>query len=98
MTNTTLRSTRRRKAVFVLATGAIVLIAAEVGLRLTLGLGDPPLLIADDEIGYMFAADQDVHRLGHRVKINRYHQRSDDISARPGPGVRRILCVGDSVT
>ncbi|HUV63446.1 MAG TPA: SGNH/GDSL hydrolase family protein [Sedimentisphaerales bacterium] len=87
-----------RKIQWVAIVAFLALLGAELGLRLILGLGNPPLLVGDDQIGYMFAANQDLHRFGHRVKINRYHQRSDDISEQPGAGVRRMLCVGDSVT
>lgn len=79
--------------------GGIVLLLAiliEVSLRVALGLGSPPLVQADDQIGYLFKPGQDVQRFGNRIAINEYHQRSDELSS-DGQSVR-IMFVGDSVT
>jgi lysophospholipase L1-like esterase len=79
----------------------VVLVAAllaEIGLRVTLGLGTPPLLQADSTIGYLFQADQDIARFGHRVHINNVHQRSEPLSNRPDSSLLRVLFLGDSVT
>ncbi len=75
--------------------GAVVL---ELGLRLILGLGSPPLLKADGEIGYLFRANQDLTRFTNRVHINQYHQRSDDVSLADSSRFARVLFLGDSVT
>lgn len=78
------------------AAGAvIILVLLEVALRLFLGLGSPLLLQKDPEIGYLFEANQETYRFGNRIHVNRYHQRSPDISEKRG---RRILFIGDSVT
>lgn len=81
--------------------GATILLAtflAEIGLRLGAGLGDPPLFQRDDEIGYLMAPGQEVFRLGNRIAINRFHQRSEEVSVDPVPETTRILFVGDSIT
>ncbi|MCS4119415.1 SGNH/GDSL hydrolase family protein [Salinibacter ruber] len=75
--------------------GAVVL---ELGLRLILGLGSPPLLKADGEIGYLFRANQDLTRFTNRVHINQYHQRSEDVSLADSSRFARVLFLGDSVT
>ncbi len=73
-------------------------VALELGLRLILGLGSPPLLRADGEIGYLFQANQDLTRFTNRVHINQYHQRSDDVSLADSSRFARVLFLGDSVT
>jgi lysophospholipase L1-like esterase len=73
-------------------------LAAELLLRFSLGLASPPLLTADQEVGYLFQANQDLYRFGSRVHINSYHQRSEDISAEPDTSSFRVLFLGDSVT
>ena len=42
----------------------------EVGLKLTIGLGKPPIYIPDEEIGYLLAPNQQVRRFGNRIAIN----------------------------
>jgi lysophospholipase L1-like esterase len=88
----------RRDLLIAVGILAAVAVTAEGGLRLAFGLGNPPLMQKDDAIGYMFAANQDLARFGHKVSINQYHQRSPRIEPVPAPGVVRILVVGDSVT
>ncbi len=92
-----LRDLMRRTLVFV---GSLVaaLAIAEIGLRIGLGLGTPPLLRADSTVGYVFQANQDVHRFTNRVHINEYHQRSEALLSRPDSTFARILFLGDSVT
>jgi len=74
----------------------VILLLAEVLLRVTLGLGAPPLVQADDEIGYLFQAEQDLQRFGNHVYINSYHQRSEELA--DDEGILRVLFIGDSVT
>ena len=76
--------------------GLVVL--AEIGLRLLLGLGSPPLLRADAEIGYLFQANQERTRFTNRIHINEYHQRSGDVVLADSSRFARILFLGDSVT
>jgi len=82
--------------------GLVVLVglltALEIGLRLVLGLGSPPFLQKDEDIGYFFQANQKLNRFGNQIVINRYHQRSEPLSERPDSAFVRVLFVGDSVT
>jgi hypothetical protein len=55
---------RRRLLVGSLATLIGLAVLVEIGLRVTMGLGTPPLLQADSTIGYLFQANQDVERFG----------------------------------
>lgn len=88
----------RTAIVPLLAAAFVVAALAELGLRTVIGLGTPPLMQKDAEVGYVFRADQDLWRFGNQVKINRYHQRSADITPLPAPGVLRTLVIGDSIT
>jgi len=90
---------RKKRTLYIALVGVLVLfVAAELALRLTLGLGTPPLLQADSTIGYLFQADQDIARFGYRVHINNYHQRSEPLSTRSDSSLLRVLFLGDSVT
>lgn len=81
-----------------IAAGATLLLgAAEIGLR-GIGLGDPPLFQKNPQIGYLMAPGQEVYRLGNRIAINRYYQRSEELSAQPPAETIRTLFVGDSIT
>ena len=84
--------TRWKPVRWVLA-GALLLVAAEVGLRLY-GFGDPPLYQASDRYEYVYRANQDVRRFGNHVVINEASLRSDPLTPGDGPV---ILLVGDSV-
>jgi len=80
--------------------GAVFCLLAllELVLRLGLGFGKPLLMQADAKAGYLYQANQEAKRFGKRTHINAFHQRSEETTALPAPGVRRILCLGDSVT
>ncbi|MFE4107182.1 SGNH/GDSL hydrolase family protein [Almyronema epifaneia] len=69
----------------------------EIGLRLFVGLGDPPLYVADSLTGYRLAPNQKVRRFGNRIHINQYSMRGDAISPQPSAGIWRILLLGDSI-
>lgn len=76
----------------------LCLIGLELVARFGLGLGDPPLSLADAEIDYLFAPNQDCNRFGNRIVYNNVSMRSEhDIDSAPQPGWRRVLLVGDSV-
>jgi lysophospholipase L1-like esterase len=88
----------RRRLVLAIAILILSTVGTEIGLRLTVGLGDPPLFQSDPEIGYMMVANQEVRRLGNRIKINSFHQRSDDLTPLPADGIKRLFFLGDSIT
>jgi len=83
------------RGVLIILVGAVVV---ELGLRLVLGLGSPPLLTSHEEVGYLFRADQNLIRFTNRVHINGYHQRSEDISIADSSRISRLLFLGDSIT
>lgn len=62
-----------------------------------LGLGNPPLSILDQRYEYQFKPNQTVFRFGNRIFINNWGMRSEPMTERIRPGVRRILVFGDSV-
>lgn len=74
----------------------MLFVTLEVTIRVFLGLGSPPLLQKDHEIGYLLKANQEVHRFGNQIYINEHHQRSSPVSDRKNR--QRVLFVGDSVT
>lgn len=73
------------------------LILVEGGLRLFLGLGNPPLYIADDEIGYLLAPNQNLTRMGNQIQINQYSMRNEAITKSKPDSSSRILLLGDSI-
>lgn len=76
---------------------AIVLASAiELSLRL-LGFANPVCYVADEEIGYLLAPNQNLWRLGKQMLINAYSMRSADITPARSPNTLRVLLLGDSV-
>lgn len=73
-------------------------LVTDILLRLTLGLGSPPIFEVSDDYGYRFKPSQDIKRFGNRIYFNSKGLRSEEISEKPKEGVRRILCIGDSIT
>lgn len=74
-----------------------ITLIVEIGLRLFLGLGNPPLYIGDETIGYLLAPNQSIRRRGNQIKINQYSMRSDEITAEKPQGSTRIMLLGDSI-
>lgn len=84
-----------------LARGIIVLLVllvfAEVVSRF-LGLGNPPLYVADNEIEYMPKPSSEYRRFGRRIAYNAYSMRSDELApTKEDPGELRVMVLGDSV-
>ena len=75
--------------------GCVVLV--EGGLRLIFGLGNPPLYIADDEIAYLLAPNQNLRRMGNQIQINQYSMRSEAIAEAKPDSLFRVLLLGDSI-
>ncbi|MBX2851871.1 MAG: hypothetical protein KTR15_09015 [Phycisphaeraceae bacterium] len=77
---------------------ALLLGAGELFARFYLGLGDPPLSMADPEIEYLFQPSQDVSRFGNRIAFNAYSMRSDALTTEKADDeVLRVLVLGDSI-
>jgi len=74
-----------------------LLLILEVGLRLLFGFGNPPLYIADDQVGYLLAPNQCLRRFGNRFAINEYSMRSPQIEAKRPISTLRVLLLGDSI-
>jgi GDSL-like Lipase/Acylhydrolase family len=70
--------------------------AIEITLRL-FGFGNPALLQANTEAGYIFAPNQTVYRFGNRLEYNQFSQRSEPIVVKKPEATLRILITGDSV-
>jgi hypothetical protein len=88
----------RRWLVSLLILLVIAFIGAELFARFYLGLGDPPLSIADPQIEYLFKPSQEVMRFGNRVAYNAYSMRSADFPQRKtDPNELRVMVIGDSV-
>ena len=81
----------------VLATVTGIGILFEASLRLIFGLGNPPLYIADEKIGYLLAPEQNVRRMGNQIQINQYSMRSQTIDPIKQTSALRILVLGDSI-
>jgi hypothetical protein len=75
----------------------VVLIVAEIGLRLRFGLGSPVLYLGDSDIGYLLAPNQKTRRDGNLIEINQYSMRSASISPLPTAGTGRVMLLGDSL-
>ena len=75
--------------------GSLLLI--EAGLRLFFGLGQRPIYIADAEIGYLLAPNQNIRRLGKLTIINQYSMRTQEIKPSPPENTKRLFLIGDSI-
>jgi lysophospholipase L1-like esterase len=73
------------------------LLVLEVGLRLGFGFGYPLIYLADPEIGYLLAPDQQTRRFGKTIAINQYSMRSPKITAARPEHTFRVLLLGDSI-
>lgn len=74
-----------------------LLAGAEIYARKGLGLGDPPLSVADPEIEYLFAPNQDCLRFGNRIRYNDKSLRNDYPTSVLTNGENCVLMLGDSV-
>ncbi|MEM8675939.1 MAG: SGNH/GDSL hydrolase family protein [Cyanobacteria bacterium P01_G01_bin.67] len=83
-------------SLIILASVTGLAVLGEIALRLILGLGDPPLYIADPEIGYMLAPNQKLRRSGNLIETNQYSLRNQALPAQSAAQTR-ILLLGDSV-
>ena len=71
--------------------------AVEIALRLFFGFGNPPLYVADPQVGYRLAPNQRIRRFGNAIRINQYSMRGADITPKPDVNTLRILLLGDSI-
>ncbi|MBE9171343.1 SGNH/GDSL hydrolase family protein [Pleurocapsales cyanobacterium LEGE 06147] len=86
------------KILLIIVTALVgILIIVEGSLRIIVGLGNPPLYLADEEIGYLLAPNQQVRRRGNRIEINQYSMRSKAIAPKKPISTWRIMLLGDSI-
>lgn len=71
----------------------LLVVGAEIFLRVKFGFCDSPLCLASDEYEYICQPSQQRHRFGNYVAYNSYSQRSDE----PDSSRVIILGLGDSV-
>ncbi|MEA5510826.1 SGNH/GDSL hydrolase family protein [Crocosphaera sp. UHCC 0190] len=74
-----------------------VLLLLEGCLRLIFGLGQRPLYIADPEIGYLLAPNQNIRRFGKSTIINQYSMRTGEIKPHREENRLRLFLLGDSI-
>ncbi|MBN8598875.1 MAG: SGNH/GDSL hydrolase family protein [Planctomycetes bacterium] len=87
----------RRVAVVMCSLALAAFIGTEFVARFVLGLGDPPLFVADPKIEYLNKPGH-YHRFGHIVHVNQWSMRSPDFpQSKASPNELRVLVIGDSV-
>ncbi len=75
----------------------VAALAGEVVSRTWIGLGDPPLSIADTEIEYL-SKPGTYKRFGNRIFVNSHYMRSDEFPKhKQSPDEVRVMVMGDSV-
>ncbi len=81
-----------------LIAGTILIVGAELYCRFYLDLGDPPLLITDPEIEYLYRPSTHYHRFGNKIWFNSYSMRSDEFPAKKTDATEfRVMVLGDSL-
>jgi|688.fasta_scaffold27608_4 hypothetical protein len=73
-----------------------VFLGTEIMCRFLLGLGDPPLVIRDDNCGYRFLPNQNVWRFGNQISYDEASSRGG-IPKTSGGKTWMTLVLGDSV-
>jgi lysophospholipase L1-like esterase len=74
-----------------------LLAVLELVARFVIGLGDPPLLIRDHAIDYMFAPSRCYSRFHNRVCYNRWSMRAEEFSREKQGCEPRMMVLGDSI-
>jgi lysophospholipase L1-like esterase len=75
----------------------VAIVAGELFCRFKLGLGDPPLVMVDPDIEYLYQPSKTYHRFGNTISFNRWSMRSEDFDERKAPNELRVLVIGDSI-
>lgn len=73
------------------------MLTAELIARHGLGLGTPPLYVADPLVEYRLKPNQNLRRFGNRIEVNSASMRSASLTASRAYERRRVLVFGDSV-
>jgi lysophospholipase L1-like esterase len=86
------------KILLIIVTALVgIIVIVEGSLRLIVGLGNPLIYLANEEIGYLLAPNQQVRRRGNRIEINQYSMRSKAIAPQKPTSTWRIMLLGDSI-
>jgi GDSL-like Lipase/Acylhydrolase family len=81
-----------------LCAAVVLLIAGELFCRYVIGLGDPPLYVADPKMEYLLQPSKTYYRFHKRFAVNQYGMRSDDFPPQKSDANEfRVLVIGDSV-
>lgn len=80
-----------------LVSAASLAFACELVARCGLGLGTPPLYVADPLTEYRLKPNQSISRFGHRIQVNAFSMRSAALSHTRLGHAHRVLVFGDSV-
>lgn len=91
-----MKVSKKRLAWLLIAT-IIIAAGGELFARYYLGLGTPPLSLADPQIEYMFKPDQDIYRFGNHFFTNHYGMRSNTFPSKREGHELRVMVFGDSV-
>lgn len=76
----------------------LALVATGEGVaRYGLGLGDPPLIVRDAKIDYLFRPDMTYKRFGNRIAYNSVSMRAREPRRPPSACELRVLVLGDSI-
>lgn len=86
-----------RRCRWLLLVAGVLFLGLEMYARFSLGLGDPPLSMADPEIEYLFKPNQRCHRFGNFIQYNAFSMRNQDLTASKPSNSVRVLMFGDSV-
>jgi lysophospholipase L1-like esterase len=75
-----------------------LLVVIEIVARVGFGLCDPPLLVPDSTMEYLFAPSQSCRQFGNDISFNRYSMRSPDFPEhKSSPDEFRVMVLGDSI-
>lgn len=78
--------------------GLLGIAGAEIGARVVLGLGDPPLYSLDPEVEYLLKPSQDRRPLGNRFFVNSRSMRAEEFpDSKASVDELRVLVIGDSI-
>lgn len=88
----------RRRAYVLFFIILIGFVTSELVARYRLGLGDPPLVVADPDMAYVFAPSRTYIRFGNVIHYNAFSMRSDDFPQhKSNANERRVLFIGNSI-
>jgi lysophospholipase L1-like esterase len=92
------KSKWRIRLLILLAAVVVLLAGTELFSRYYLGLGDPPLSMADPDTGYISRPNQTCFRFGNTIHYNAYCMRSPDFPAhKSDPQEFRVMVLGNSI-